>query len=151
MSPHDTPLPATVRRLAGRLVVGMPPVALTWFIVALTATVLPGPRCALSGWRASAQSDAAFDEALDKGRLNLRRRNYEEALKFFKRANSMKGNNCSECLWGMAQAYSKLGAQKNVLETCDRLVQVAADDRALVAKAYNLKGITLSKDRKSVV
>ena len=143
MSRRDACLPASVTRLAGTLAVCVPPLALAWFIVALAAG-LPGLRCAPAGWCASAQSNDAFDEALEKAQLNLRRRNYDEALKWFKRANGMKANNCAECLWGMAQAYSRLGAQKTVLETCDRLVQAAADDPALVAKAYNLKGITLS-------
>jgi thiol-disulfide isomerase/thioredoxin len=88
--------------------------------------------------------DADFDDSLDKARLNFNRRNYDEALKFYKRANKLKGENCADCLWGMAQTYSKLGADKNVLETCDRLVQAAAGDNGLTAKAHNLKGITLS-------
>src|SRR5437879_443475 len=124
MSRRDACLPASVTRLA----VCVLPLALAWFIVALAATGLPGWRCAPAGWCASAQSNDAFDEALEKAQLNLRRRNYDEALKWFKRAKGMKANNCAECLWGMAQAYSRLGAQKTVLETCDRLVQAAADD-----------------------
>jgi len=88
--------------------------------------------------------DADFDNSFEKAQLNFNRRNYEEALRFYKRANKLKGENCADCLWGMAQTYSKLGADKNVLETCDRLAQAAAGDRALAAKAHNLKGITLS-------
>jgi thiol-disulfide isomerase/thioredoxin len=119
------------------------PFLLALFFLALAALLFPGGRSGRPvGWSVSAQDD--FDDTLDKARLNLRRRNYEEALKFFKKANGLKGNACAECLWGMAQAYSRLGAKKNVIETCDRLIQVAAENRATVAQAWNLKGITLS-------
>lgn len=85
-----------------------------------------------------------FDDVIAKAHSMMRKREYDEALKYFKRANGMKGKNCAECLWGMAQAYSRLGAHKNVLETCDQLVQAAAGDRETAARAYNLKGLTLS-------
>ncbi len=91
---------------------------------------------------AGPQSVNAFDETISKARLNLRRREYDDALKLFKRANALSGNACVECLWGMAQAYSKLGASKSVLETCDRLAVAAKDDRLMAARAYNLKGMT---------
>ncbi|HEV8385507.1 MAG TPA: hypothetical protein VGQ11_11610, partial [Candidatus Acidoferrales bacterium] len=108
--------------------------------------VMPSPpaQAAARATSAAAPQEEDFDDVMDKARLNFNRRNYEDALKFYKRANKMKGENCAECLWGMAQTYSKLGADKNVVETCDRLVPAAADDKALASKAHNLKGITLA-------
>jgi thiol-disulfide isomerase/thioredoxin len=119
----------------------------SFFCFGIMALFYSGTSLAPRGWaapRATPAQDDEFDNTLDKARLHFNRRNYEEALKFYKRANKLKGENCADCLWGMAQTYSKLGADKNVLETCERLVQAAAGDNGLAAKAHNLKGITLS-------
>ena len=120
---------------------------LTFFCFGIMALFYSGTSLAPRGWaapRATPAQDDEFDNALDKARLHFNRRNYEEALKFYKRANKLKGENCADCLWGMAQTYSKLGADKNVLDTCERLVQAAAGDHEIAAKAHNLKGITLA-------
>jgi peroxiredoxin len=104
--------------------------------------------------RTVVQSPAAFDDVLNQANLMLRQRNYEEALKLFKRANGMKNNSSVECLWGMAQAYSSMRATKNVVETCDQVVQLAGDDRKMVGSAHNLRGLSIftqareTRDRK---
>jgi len=108
---------------------------LTFFCMGIMALICSGT---------SQAQDADFDDSLDKARLFFNRRNYEEALRFYKRANKLMGENCADCLWGMAQSYSKLGADKNVIDTCERLAQAAAGNSDLAAKAHNLKGITLS-------
>lgn len=120
---------------------------LAFFFIGIVALVCSGSSLAPRGWaapRPTLAQDTDFDNSFDKARLYFNRRNYEEALRFYKRANKLKGENCADCLWGMAQTYSKLGADKNVLETCERLLQAAAGDNELAAKAHNLKGITLS-------
>jgi thiol-disulfide isomerase/thioredoxin len=121
---------------------------LTFFCAGITLLFFSGASLAPPGWAAPSRStltqDDAFDDAMDRARLHFNRRNYEEALKYYKRANKLKGENCTDCLWGMAQTYSKLGADKNVIETCERLAQAAAGDNELAAKAHNLKGITLA-------
>jgi tetratricopeptide (TPR) repeat protein len=64
------------------------------------------------------QDDDAYDTELQKGSELLRRRNYEEALKSFKRANEMRGKKSPECFFGMAQAYFGLEAFKSAVESC---------------------------------
>jgi thiol-disulfide isomerase/thioredoxin len=118
-----------------------------FFCFGMMALICTGTSLAPRGWaapRPTLAQDADFDNSFEKARLYFNRRNYEEALRFYKRANKLKGENCADCLWGMAQTYSKLGADKNVIETCERLVPVAGSDTEMVAKAHNLKGITLS-------
>ncbi|MBI1737730.1 MAG: redoxin domain-containing protein [Acidobacteria bacterium] len=121
---------------------------LTFFCMGIMLLFISIGSLAPRGWAAAPRStlaqDDAFDDALGKARLHFNRRNYEDALKFYKRANKLKGESCADCLWGMAQTYSKLGADKNVIETCERLVPAAGSDNEMVAKAHNLKGITLA-------
>jgi len=92
---------------------------------------------------ALASVDAAWADEIDKGKDLLRRRQYEEALKSFKRANDMRGKKCAECMILMSEAYLSLGAHKNVVETSDKIIELGGDDKQLLAKAYNNKGLAL--------
>jgi peroxiredoxin len=101
-----------------------------------------------SGWTterlAAAQgNDVDYETELQKGLDLLRRRQYEDALKSFKRANEMRDKKSAECYLGMARAYQGLEAYKNVLESCDKVILLGANDPALHAQAYNLKGLAL--------
>ena len=103
----------------------------------------------------TAQDDDAFEEELATGRNLMRRNQFEEALKSFKRANEMRGKKCSECLNLMAEAYFSLGAYKNVAETADKIIELGSEDKQLIAKAYNNKGLALQtqaekKDQKKL-
>jgi peroxiredoxin len=83
-------------------------------------------------------------ELLREGNRLLRARRYEEALKVFKRANKLRNESCVDCLWGMAQSFEALGAFKNVIETCDRILALDAADNQTRARAYNMKGVSLN-------
>ena len=94
--------------------------------------------------------DDAFEQELATGRNLLRRNQFDEALKSFKRANEMRGKKCGECLNLMTEAYLSLGAYKNVVETSEKIIELGGDDKQLIAKAYNNKGLALQTqaDRK---
>jgi len=99
--------------------------------------------------------DDDYEVELAKGRNLLRRYDFEEALKSFKRANDMQGKKCAECLSLMADAYMGLEAYKNVVETSDKIIELAGDDKKLILKAYNTKGRALQtlaerKDQKKL-
>jgi peroxiredoxin len=98
----------------------------------------------------TAQDDDSFEQELATGRNLLRRNQFDEALKSFKRANEMRGKKCGECLNLMTEAYLSLGAYKNVVETSDKIIELGGDDKQLIAKAYNNKGLALQTqaDRK---
>lgn len=85
-----------------------------------------------------------FDSIYDKASLYFRQGKYEEALEQYKKANRMKQDSNLECLWGMAQTFSKLGAYKNTLQTCNRLIELSGDNIFFRAKAWNLRGNELS-------
>ena len=99
---------------------------------------------------ATAQNEETFDQELANGRNLLRRHAFEDALKSLKRANEMQGKKCVECFSLMSDAYLGLEAYKNVIETSDRVIELAGDNKQLIAKAYNNKGLALQSqaDRK---
>ena len=99
--------------------------------------------------------DASYDEMFQQGLDMLRRHRWEEALKAFKRANEMRNKQSAECFYGMAQAYQGLEAYKNVVESCDKMIELSAGDAKSLAQGYNLKGIALQtqagvKDQKKL-
>ncbi|MEJ2109703.1 MAG: redoxin domain-containing protein [Acidobacteriota bacterium] len=85
-----------------------------------------------------------FNTLYDKACLCFRQAQYDEALKYYKKANRLKDDASLECLWGMAQTYSNLGAYKNTLKTCDRLIEASGDNLYYLVKAWNMKGNELS-------
>ena len=92
------------------------------------------------------QPDASgYDEQITAGRNSMRQRRYEDALKAFKRANDLKGQGSTEALLLMANAYMGLEAYKTVGTTCDRIIELSANDPAMQAQALNLKGIAIQK------
>jgi peroxiredoxin len=103
----------------------------------------PGPARLARGTGAGVQDNDAYDEEFAKGINLMRRQRYEEALKSFKRANDLREKKSAPSLLGMAQAYYGLEAFKNVAESTDRAIEFAGNDTALIAQAYNLKGLAL--------
>jgi peroxiredoxin len=100
-------------------------------------------------WTVVAQ-DLDYDEEFMKGRDLYRRGKYEDALKSFKRANELKEKKSAECYGWMAETYIALQAYKNAIECADKVIELAGEDRQLVLKAYNNKGLALqaSAERK---
>lgn len=98
----------------------------------------------LSGTRAAAQGgDDAFEAEIQKATDLLRLRKFEDALKSFKKANEMRGKQCAQCFFGMAQSYYGLEAFKNVVESSDKLIALAGTDKEYLVQAQNLKGLAL--------
>ena len=109
------------------------------FIAILSVLLLNTPQFDV----AAARDDAAYDEELVKGKDLLRRRQYEDALKSFKRANEMRGKKSAECFDLMSEAYFGLGAHKNVLESAEKVLEFAGDEKELILKAHNNRGLAL--------
>ena len=103
----------------------------------------------------SANNDDAYQQELVKGKDLLRRRQYEEALKSFERANEMREKKSAECFNLMSEAHLGLGAHKSVIESADKVIELAGDNQLLILKAYNNKGLALQasaekKDQKKL-
>ncbi|HEY6046465.1 MAG TPA: redoxin family protein [Pyrinomonadaceae bacterium] len=86
-----------------------------------------------------------FEEEIANGRDFLKRRRFEDALKSFKRANDLKDKKCAQCFYLMANAYMGLEAYRNVITSCDTVIQWTTSDTELQAQAYNLKGVALQR------
>jgi peroxiredoxin len=99
--------------------------------------------------------DTAWADEMDKGKDLMRRRQYEDALKSFKRANEMRNKKCGVCFAWMAEAYLNLEAYKNVLDSAEKTIEFADGDKQLLLRAYNHQGISLQiladkKDQKKL-
>lgn len=123
-----------------------PTLLLLIFIAIVGVLILGTPRSDV----AAARDDDAFEEELVKGKDLLRRRDYEDALKSFKRANEMKGKKSAECFDLMCEAYLGLRAHKNAIESADKVLELAGDNQQLILQAHNNKGLALlaSAERK---
>ena len=116
----------------------------------LCLVVLVGPASVVTS-----QNADAVEAELTKGRGLLRRSQFDEALKSFKRANEMRGKNCAECLSLMADAYYGLEEFKKVVETADKVIALAGDNKQLLSKVQINKGLALQsaaekKDQKKL-
>jgi peroxiredoxin len=89
------------------------------------------------------QTDAAFQQELEKGKDLFRKRKYDDALKSFKLANEMHDKKCAVCYAWMAETYFSLDAYKNVISAADKASALAGTDTQLLLKAYNNKGLAL--------
>src|SRR5215510_12497742 len=127
-------------RQIGRLI----PIVILMTIGMLASLPHPAPT-----WTSAAQ-DLDYDEEFMKGRDLYRRGKFEDALKSFKRANERRDKKSAECYGWMSETYMALEAYKNAIECADKVIELASNDRQLLLKAYNNKGLALqqSADRK---
>lgn len=133
---------------------------LTWCLLIFFAfaglqVIPPASRASASDSMALAQDDDAAEVEIQKGNTLLRRNEFEDALKSFKRANDMRAKNCLQCLYGITQVYYAMEAHKSASETADKLIAAAADDKKLLLYAHNVKGLSLramaeGKDQKKL-
>jgi len=103
----------------------------------------------------NAQGEDSYESQLAQGNELLRRGRWEDALKNFKKANDLKDKRSVEASLGMVQAYHGLGAYRNVVDTCEKIIEMAAGDSATLAQVYNYEGIALQtqanvKDQKKL-
>ncbi len=85
--------------------------------------------------------DADFQNQLAQARQKLRAGKYDEAVKQFKRVVKQKPDSAEACL-GLAEAYHRLGAYKDVVDTARRASRLTSD-AILQTNAHNLAGVAL--------
>jgi thioredoxin-like negative regulator of GroEL len=85
------------------------------------------------------QQRVAAEDALDEGRRQLRRGEYFRALEAFRKANTLMGGRCTECLIAMAESMFGMKAWANVLETAQAAIDATAGDPRMQAQAYGLR------------
>ena len=99
--------------------------------------------------------ETSYEDLVQEGKNLFRQHRYDDALKRFKRANEMHEKKSAECYGWMSETYLALEAYKNVLDATDKMIEFAGDDRQLLFKAYNNKGLALQasaekKDQKKL-
>jgi len=67
---------------------------------------------------------------------------YNEAVKVFKEADKLANGSCVECRIGLARAFNKLGAYKEVLKNIDSVLGLTAETNDLL-RAFNEQGVAL--------
>ena len=119
-------------------------------LILITAAILASLVDSTGAWARIQDPDTSYDDVLQEGKTLFRQRRYDDALKKFKRANEMREKKSAECYGWLSETYLALEAYKNVVESADKAVEFAGNDRELLFKAYNNKGLALqaSAERK---
>lgn len=120
--------------------------------LAILASLIDSP-----GTRAARLQDpeTSYEDLVQEGKSLFRQRRYDDALKRFKRANEMREKKSAECYGWLSETYLALEAYKNVIDATEKVIEFAGQDRALLFKAYNNKGLALQaqaekKDQKKL-
>jgi TonB family protein len=88
-------------------------------------------------------TDRKLGPDFDLGAQALQRKQWDEALRLFRRANDANDQKCGECFLAMARAYEGMGAAKNAIASCDRAMEVGAGNTRLLVESHQTKGTAL--------
>jgi Tfp pilus assembly protein PilF len=83
-------------------------------------------------------NDAQFTAALQQGDTALTLRQFDDALKAFKRASGLRDKRSAEAHFGMARAYRELEAPKSAADSCTEALELDHEGTVRATKAgYN--------------
>jgi thiol-disulfide isomerase/thioredoxin len=88
--------------------------------------------------------ETQFTAALQQGDTALSLRQFDDALKAFKRASGLRGKRSAEAHFGMARAYRELSAPKSAADSCTEALKYVGDNKALEAAIRNIRGLSIS-------
>jgi peroxiredoxin len=104
------------------------------------AAAVPGAGSISARQSSPAAGDAAFTQALQKGEVALKARQFEPALDAFKQANALKNKSSAVALFGVARAYHGLKAYKSEADACGEALKYAGEDTRLAAQLHHQRG-----------
>ena len=110
--------------------------------VALATLTLVGGSTALGVARVQ-DDDAEYAAEMKKAETAMTRRQYDEALKAFKRASSVRNKSSADAHLGMARAYHGLGAFKSAVDSCEDAAKHWGEDATLQSRIHNQRGVSL--------
>jgi peroxiredoxin len=84
----------------------------------------------------------AHAEKLEEAQDFLAEGKHSEAVKAFKEADKLAGGACVECRLGLARAFNKMGAYKEVLKHADAVLGMTGE-RIHLIHAHNERGVAL--------
>jgi tetratricopeptide (TPR) repeat protein len=109
-------------------------------VLALLTAAVAIPRAASRAQSVPADKKQAYDDAYEKARTLLQRRDYFEALKGFQKANQLAGGRSAGCFVGMAQAMVGMKTWQNVVETAQTAIELSQNEPLLRAQAHTARG-----------
>jgi thiol-disulfide isomerase/thioredoxin len=87
--------------------------------------------------------DAQFAAAMQQGDSAIKLRQFDDALKAFKRASALRNKESAEAHFGMARAYTALSAPKSAADSCTEGLKFVGGDKALEALIRNARGLAI--------
>lgn len=94
--------------------------------------------------------DADYVAEMQKGEAAMSKRQFEEAVRAFKRASSLKNKSSAEAHLGMARAHHAMGAFNKAIDSCEDAAKYAGDDLELQARVHNQRGLSLFASAKKL-
>lgn len=88
------------------------------------------------------QPPAPHLEKLSEAQSRFDEGKHNEAVKAFKEADKLANGSCVECRLGLARAFNKLGAYKEVLKNADAVLAMTGEKNQLI-HAHNERGVAL--------
>lgn len=85
---------------------------------------------------------APHAEKLEEAQSLFDEGKHNEAVKAFKEADKLAGGDCVECRLGLARAFNKLGAHKEVVKNVDAVLGMTSEKNAVIL-AHNEQGLAL--------
>lgn len=88
--------------------------------------------------------NAEYAAEMQKAEAAMSKRQYDDALKAFKKASSLKNKTSVEAHLGMARAHHGMGAFNKAVDSCeDAARHVASSDAETRARVHNQRGLSL--------
>jgi thiol-disulfide isomerase/thioredoxin len=93
----------------------------------------------------AAQDDkeTQFAAAMQQGDKAIALRQFEDALKAFKRASGLRDKRSAEAHFGMARAYNGLSAPKSAADACTEALKFVGGNTSLEASIRNVRGLAM--------
>jgi thiol-disulfide isomerase/thioredoxin len=115
----------------------MPSFAYRRVVLTLVLVALPG-HLALADPPASPQA-----EELQRAQERLLQKDYQEAVKAFRKADKLAHGSCAECQLGLARAYNRLHAYKDAERSAAEALRLAGTDVVLQVHATSEEGFAV--------
>ena len=96
----------------------------------------------LSGGGAQESGDQ-FDAAMQQGERAFKLRQYEDALRAFKRASGLRDKKSADAHFAMARVYHTLNAHKSAVDSCTEALKYVGDRKNLEISIRNLRGLSI--------
>ena len=97
----------------------------------------------LSGLSGAQEGGAEFDAAMQQGERAFKLRQYDDALRAFKRASGLRDKKSPEAHLSMARVYHALTAYKSAVDSCTEALKYVGDRKDLEISIRNLRGLSI--------